>query len=76
MSESSAAEREFKQIDTDNDGFVTADELKASLRGNSKISKENADVIVRMADEDGDRRIDLTEYTRLVREPAGTAKRR
>ncbi|MFD7625510.1 EF-hand domain-containing protein [Streptomyces sp. NPDC059851] len=58
----------FNNIDTDGDGFITADEFKASLqRTNTNVSDENIEVIVRMADENGDKKIDFDEYTKLVR---------
>ncbi|MGW0884669.1 EF-hand domain-containing protein [Streptomyces sp. NPDC002671] len=63
-----ASKREqFNAIDTDNDGYITADELKASLNGNNRISDEHITTIVQMADENGDRRIDFDEYSRFVR---------
>ncbi|MFG2639235.1 EF-hand domain-containing protein [Streptomyces sp. NPDC048362] len=61
---------QFKAIDTDNDGFITAKELKASLqgdKGNDLISDEHMATIVSMADNDGDRRINFEEYSAFVR---------
>ncbi|MFF2146230.1 EF-hand domain-containing protein [Kitasatospora sp. NPDC058190] len=58
----------FDKIDTDGDGFITADEFKASLQSASgKVSDENAQMIVRMADENGDQKIDFDEYAKFAR---------
>ncbi|MEU0941157.1 EF-hand domain-containing protein [Embleya sp. NPDC005971] len=65
MSDKRAA---FDRIDTDNDGFITADEFKASLQTpDGKVSDANAAAIVSMADDNGDRRIDFDEYAKFVR---------
>ncbi|MFD0266687.1 EF-hand domain-containing protein [Streptomyces sp. NPDC127106] len=58
----------FDEIDTDGDGFITADEFKASLQATStKVSDENVEVIVRMADENGDKKITFDEYAKFAR---------
>ncbi|TJZ54392.1 EF-hand domain-containing protein [Streptomyces piniterrae] len=58
----------FNEIDTDGDGFITADEFKASLQTDSgKVSDKNAEMIVRMADENGDQKINFDEYTKFAR---------
>ncbi|AJT65009.1 EF-hand domain-containing protein [Streptomyces chattanoogensis] len=58
----------FDKIDTDRDGYITADEFKASLQtGSGKVSDDNAKMIVRMADENGDKKIDYDEYAKFVR---------
>ncbi|WP_406190393.1 MULTISPECIES: EF-hand domain-containing protein [unclassified Streptomyces] len=58
----------FDKIDTDGDGFITADEFKAALQTSSgKVSDENATAIVNMADENGDKKIDFDEYSKFVR---------
>lgn len=67
MSISDSHKRQFEEIDTDNDGYITADELKNSLQGSAKVSDENIAVIIQMADENGDRRIDLKEFSQFVR---------
>ncbi|MFF8845876.1 EF-hand domain-containing protein [Streptomyces sp. NPDC015127] len=67
MSVNAEHRRQFEEIDTDGDGYITAAELKESLQGNGKVSAENVAVIVEMADTDGDRRIDLDEYAKFVR---------
>lgn len=59
--------RDFDKIDIDNDGYITADELRMALQDNPKVSDANIAAIVRMADENGDRRIDFDEYANFVR---------
>ena len=67
MSITDDLKRDFRKIDVDNDGFITADELKMALQDNPKVSDANIAAIVEMADENGDRRIDLKEYAKFVR---------
>ncbi|MBE8478454.1 EF-hand domain-containing protein [Streptomyces justiciae] len=67
MSDIASKRRDFDEIDTDGDGFVTAVELAASLQVNPKVSDDNIAAVVEIADEDGDRRIDFDEYAALVR---------
>jgi calmodulin len=58
----------FDKIDVDGDGFITADEFKASLQTpDGKVSDANAAAIVRMADDNGDKRIDYDEYAKFAR---------
>ncbi|OKK06693.1 MULTISPECIES: EF-hand domain-containing protein [unclassified Streptomyces] len=59
--------QQFDRIDTDGDGYITAEELRESLDGDGRVSEEHVATIVRMADEDGDRRIDFDEYAKFVR---------
>jgi len=61
------SEKTLDQIDTDDDGYITADELKESLKGNPKISDENVATVAQMADEDGDQKITYDEYAKFVR---------
>jgi Ca2+-binding EF-hand superfamily protein len=58
---------QFQEIDADGDGYITARELKESLQQTDGITPEQAEAIVRWADENGDRRIDLKEYAKLSR---------
>jgi Ca2+-binding EF-hand superfamily protein len=67
MSDSDKAREDFDAIDTDGDGYITADELKESFKDNPKVSPENVDTISRMADEDGDQKITYAEYAKFVR---------
>jgi calmodulin len=59
--------RTFNQIDVDGDGFITADELRASLETDRQVSADNIATIIQMADDDGDRQIDFAEYAKLSR---------
>ena len=67
MSDNSQIRKDFDAIDTDRDGHITAAELKKSLAGDPKISKENIDVIVQMADDNDDQKITFEEYAKFVR---------
>ncbi|MER7578044.1 EF-hand domain-containing protein [Streptomyces sp. NPDC126514] len=59
----------FDAIDTNGDGFITAEEFKAALKTavRGKVSDEHAATIVEMADKDGDRKINFDEYSQFVR---------
>lgn len=59
------SKEDFDAIDTDGDGSITASELKASLGDDPKISQENVDAIVALADEDGDKAISSEEYEKF-----------
>ncbi|WEP00561.1 EF-hand domain-containing protein (plasmid) [Streptomyces sp. FXJ1.172] len=67
MSDIESKRRDFDEIDADHDGFFTAAELAASLQVNPRVSDEDVAAVVRIADDDGDRRIDFEEYAKLVR---------
>jgi Ca2+-binding EF-hand superfamily protein len=67
MGASEQTKKDFDDIDTDDDGYITAAELKESLKSNPKVSDENAAAIVQMADDDGDRKINYEEYAKLVK---------
>lgn len=67
MSVNDKTKSDFDEIDTDNDGFITANEMKESLKGNPKVSDENVGVIAAMADKDGDQKITYAEYEKFVR---------
>ncbi|MEC3978746.1 EF-hand domain-containing protein [Amycolatopsis sp. H20-H5] len=66
MRDKEATERNFKELDSDNDGYITAAELKANLQKNPKVSAENVAKIVQLADENGDKRIDYKEYAKYL----------
>lgn len=67
MSDIESKRRDFDEIDTDNDGYITAGELAAALQSNPRVSDENVAAVVKIADDNGDRKIDFTEYAELVR---------
>ncbi len=67
MSDSDTVREDFDAIDTDDEGYITADELEESFKDNPKVSPENVDTIARMADEDGDQKITYEEYAKFVR---------
>ncbi|MGW1627396.1 EF-hand domain-containing protein [Streptomyces sp. NPDC002172] len=67
VSDIESKRRDFDEIDTDDDGFVSAAELAASLQTNPRVSDENVAAVIRIADDDGDRQIDFDEYAKLVR---------
>lgn len=63
----SGKRQQFMEIDTDGDGYITVDELMASMQDDPMVSDEHVATIARMADEDGDRQIDFVEYAKFVR---------
>jgi Ca2+-binding EF-hand superfamily protein len=67
MGDSDKTREDFNAIDTDDDGYITADELKESFKDNPKVSAENVATIAEMADADGDQKITYEEYAKFVR---------
>jgi Ca2+-binding EF-hand superfamily protein len=67
MSDSDKTREDFDAIDTDDDGYITADELKESFKDNPKVSTENVATIAEMADADGNQKITYEEYAKFVR---------
>ena len=67
MSTDDKTRKDFDEIDTDNDGYITVNELKDSLQGNPKVSDDNVATIARMADQNGDQKITYEEYVDFVR---------
>ena len=67
MGDGDKTREDFDAIDTDDDGYITADELRESFKDNPKISPENAATIAQMADDDGDQKITYEEYSNFVR---------
>ncbi|MFI6446314.1 EF-hand domain-containing protein [Kitasatospora sp. NPDC050543] len=65
MSESKRAQ--FEEIDTDGDGFITADELKIYLQQNPKVSDANAAATFNFADDNGDQQISFEEFTAFIK---------
>jgi Ca2+-binding EF-hand superfamily protein len=56
---------DFNKMDTDNDGYITVDELR-EYHKSDMASTEEVDIIARFADSDGDRRISYEEYEKFV----------
>ena len=53
----------FAQLDTNKDGFITKDELKAMLEGlGQKVEDSVIDQLIAMADSNGDGKIDFNEF--------------
>lgn len=65
MSESKRAQ--FEEIDTDGDGFITADELKIYLQQNPKVSDANAAATFNFADDNGDQQISFEEFAAFIK---------
>lgn len=61
------AEQQFAEMDTDNDGFITVDELRESLENNPKVTEEHIAQTMAVYDNDGDKKITLEEYASLAR---------
>ena len=60
---------QFQELDLDNSGFVTRDELKkALLKKRKDVPEEVVDEIIKMADKDGDGKIDIDEFLKVVAE--------
>jgi Ca2+-binding EF-hand superfamily protein len=59
----------FKKIDTNGDGRIDMDELRAELGKDPNISQEHLETIVSLADLDGNGEMDVEEYARLVSAP-------
>lgn len=57
----------FKTFDTDKNGEISAQELKAVLTTlGEKLTPQEVDEIIRIADEDGDGVISYREFVRLL----------
>ncbi|KAL3687151.1 hypothetical protein R1sor_013460 [Riccia sorocarpa] len=56
----------FEKFDFDKDGYITAEELKIVLQATG--TKGNMDTLLEEADTDGDGRISLPEFQRLLRQ--------
>ena len=57
----------FKIFDLDGDGFITHDELRHMMTGmGEKLTHSEVDEIIKQADQDGDGKINLEEFTRML----------
>lgn len=57
----------FKVFDANKDGFISREELKAVLtKMGEKLSEREFDEMVRVADSNGDGKIDYGEYVNLM----------
>ena len=63
----------FSEIDTDDDGFVTPDELKAVLVGKCGLSESQVDDIYASADKNEDGTLSMLEFAKGVRQSAYAA---
>jgi Ca2+-binding EF-hand superfamily protein len=61
------ARRQFNEIDTDGDGFITASELKSYLQENPSVSDANAAQTFTFADTDNDQEITYDEFKDFIR---------
>ncbi|GAA2231744.1 MULTISPECIES: EF-hand domain-containing protein [Kitasatospora] len=67
MSSKDSLRRQFDEIDTDHDGYIAADEFKAYLQKNPKVSDANARAALDYADENSDEQISFEEFSKFVR---------
>ena len=59
----------FKDLDTDNDGFITTTEMKAHLiKTNAKITNAEAAAKIKEADKNGDGKVSLEEFSLMMME--------
>ncbi|KQV18706.1 hypothetical protein ASE03_19680 [Kitasatospora sp. Root187] len=61
------ARRQFNEIDTDGDGFITASELKSYLQKIPAVSDANAAQTFAFADADNDQEISYEEFKDFIR---------
>ncbi|OAQ60462.1 EF-hand domain-containing protein [Pochonia chlamydosporia 170] len=59
----------FKVLDRDNDGFISAAELRRAMSSiGEKLTDDEVDEIIRVADQDGDSRISYGEFVQLLKQ--------
>ncbi|KAJ8308804.1 hypothetical protein KUTeg_013678 [Tegillarca granosa] len=57
----------FKLFDTDRNGYITARELKDVMTNlGEKITEEEVDDMIRVADANGDGQIEYTEFLKIL----------
>ena len=66
MLDAKEARRQFQEIDTNRDGYITYDEFKADLQRNPKVTDDEVRQILRFADNNDDHKLDVNEYVKLV----------
>ena len=64
MADIEVARKEFKQIDADGDGFITAAEFKTALaqEGDWNVTESVAEVLISARDLDGDKLLSFDEF--------------
>ncbi|MBD0671122.1 EF-hand domain-containing protein [Streptomyces sp. CBMA156] len=67
MSSEVEKKAEFDKIDTDGDGFISAEELKVNVKKNPKVTDSQAEVIFKWADDNSDGKITFEEYAKFVK---------
>jgi Ca2+-binding EF-hand superfamily protein len=67
MMDSYSIQAVFEQIDTNHNGFLEPEEIRIVMQGASvDITDEELDIMIRNADTNGDGRIDIQEFKRLL----------
>ena len=61
-------EKLFKQLDTDNNGFISVTELSRALRGTHPDSMKQAAQVIRQGDRDASMTMDLEEFINYVKQ--------
>ncbi|WP_200305535.1 EF-hand domain-containing protein [Streptomyces adelaidensis] len=64
MADIEVARKEFKRIDADGDGFITAAEFKTALaqEGDWNVTESVAEVLISARDLDGDKLLSFDEF--------------
>ncbi len=58
---------QFKKIDTNSDGFISAAELKDTMKGlNMDLTDEDIDMMIAKVDIDGDGQINYEEFVKMM----------
>jgi Ca2+-binding EF-hand superfamily protein len=67
MVDDTKTREDFDTIDTDDDGYITVNELQEYHKNDARLSEANIATIARMADEDGNQKVTYEEYAKFVR---------